>query len=75
MIAEILLKIVKNTVAKSMLSNIRLATACLLRVDKLMSLHPCDIDIAKDKMIIQITHSKIDQIHNGDEVPIACTRN
>ena len=81
MTAEILSKIVKNTVTKPTLSNIRLATACLLayagflRADELISLRPCDIDIAEDKMIIRITHSKTDQLRHGDEVPIARTRN
>ena len=70
-----------NTEARPTLSNIRLATACLLayagflRANELINLHPYDIRIAKDKMIMRITHSKTDQFRHGDEVSIARTRN
>ena len=81
MTAEILTVIVKDTMSKPTLSNVRLATACLLayagflRADELISLHPCDIDIAAERMLIHITHSKTDQFRQGDQVPIARTGN
>lgn len=81
MTVEILSEIVKNTVGKPTLSNIRLATACLLayagflRADELINLRRCDIDIAEDKMVVRIVHSKTDQLRHGDEVAIARTKN
>ena len=63
------------------LSNIHLATACLLayagfvRANELINLRPCDIRIADNKMIMRITHSKTDQFRHGDEVSIVRTKN
>ena len=79
--AEILSEVVKDTEARPTLSNIRLATACLLayagflRANELINLRPCDIRIADDKMIMRITHSKTDQFRHGGEVSIARTKN
>ena len=81
MTVDILTDIVEDAEKNPTLSNIRLATACLLayagflRADELISLRPCDICIFQDKMTIRITHSKTDQLRHGDEVPIARTKN
>ena len=76
--AEIQSEVVKDTKARPTLSNICLATACLLayagflRANELINL---DIRIADDKMIMRITHSKTDRFRHGDEVSIARTKN
>ena len=64
--AEILSEVVNDTEERPTLSNIRLATACLLayagflRANELINLHPSNIRLADDKMIMRITHSKTD---------------
>ena len=59
------------------LSDMRLATACVLgyagflRFSELVELKPANFAINKSMMTIRITHSKTDQLRQGDEVVIA----
>lgn len=81
MSVDILSDIVRNAEMQPSLSNIRLATACLLafsgflRCDELIQLRPCDITITDDMMAVKIQRSKTDQLRQGDEVLIARTPN
>ena len=76
---EMLEKVVVDKNKNSTLSNIRLATACLLafasflRFDELVQLRPFDTEIDKSMAKLRIRQSKTNQIHKGDEVLIART--
>ena len=79
MTVEMLEAIVKDAERSSRLSDLRLATACLLgfsgflRFDELIELRPCDIVIGAEMMTIHIAHSKTDQLRLGDSVVVART--
>ena len=61
------------------LSNIRLATVCLLsyagflQFSELVQLRPADIEIRADAAKLHIRHSKTDQLRKGNEVLLART--
>ena len=63
------------------LSEVRLATICLLayaaflRIDELRSLRCCDVAFTQDGMEIHIAKSKTDQLRQGHTVVIASTNN
>ena len=76
---EMLEVLVKNTRESDSLSDLRLATACLLsfagflRFYELVNLRPLDIKIEGDMMRIHIVCSKTDRLRQGDEVVVART--
>ena len=61
------------------MSDLRLATACLLglagflRFDELINLRPCDFTINAEMMSIKIVWSKTDQLRLGNTVIVART--
>ena len=71
--------IVTNAQQSGFLSDLRLATACLLafasflRFNELVNLKPTNIQIQGDTMRIHIEHSKTDQLQQGDEVLVSRT--
>ena len=73
--------IVKDADKSGSLSDLRLATACLLafsgflRFNELICLRPCDFKILQEMMKIKILQSKTDQLRQGDELVIARTGN
>ena len=77
---EMLQAIVVDAQKSSFLSDLRLATACLLsfsgflRFSELINLKLCDFELQDDRMRIRIEHSKTDQLRQGDEVLIARTK-
>ena len=76
---EMLKAIIQDARKNDTLASIRLALVCLisfagfLRFDKLANIHPCDLTIGPDHLIIQIPRSKTDQLRQGSEVAIART--
>ena len=68
--------VVKDTKKSSSLSDLKLATVCLLayasflHFNELVNIRPCDISIHDDKMILHLPRSKTDQLHKRDEVII-----
>ena len=76
---EILEAIVKDAEQSGSLSDLRLATACLLsfpgflRFSELINLRPCDVSISGEWMKIYIPKSKTDQLRQGDELVVART--
>ena len=76
---EMLEVLVNNTQESDSLSDLRLATACLLsfagflRFNELVNLKPLDIKIEVNMMKIHIVCSKTDQLRQGDEVVVART--
>ena len=66
--------VVQDARSSGRLSDLRLATACLmgfagfLRSDELINLRPCDIT---EMMSIKIVQSKTDQLRQGDSVVVA----
>lgn len=76
---EMLEAIVTNAQQSGSLSDLRLATACLLafasflRFNELVNLKPTNIQIQGDTMRIHIEHSKTDQLRLGDEVLVSRT--
>ena len=78
-IVEMLEALVQNTQESDSLSDLRLATACLLsfagffRFNELVNLRPLDIKIDDNMMRIHIVRSKTDQLRQGDEVIVART--
>ena len=78
---ETLEAIVQDFEGSGTLTDLRLATACLLgfsgflRFSGSINLRPCDIKIAEEMITIKIRHSKIDQWRQGDEVLVARTAN
>jgi len=77
--SEMIQSIVQNADRSGSLSDMRLATACLLgyagffRFSELVNLRACDFVINQEMMTIRITKSKSDQLRQGDEVLIART--
>ena len=77
---EMLEAIVTDAQQSGSLSDLRLATACLLafasflRFGELVNLKPTNIQIQGDIMRIHIEHSKTDQLRQGDEVLISRTK-
>ena len=77
---EMLDAIVQDSARSGSLSDLRLATACLLgfsgflRFDELVNLRPFDFTITEEMMQIKIIHSKTDQLRQGDELLVARTR-
>ena len=61
------------------MSDLRLATACLLgfagflQFDELINLRPCDFTINAEILSIKIVQSKTDQLRLGDTVVVART--
>ena len=76
---ELLEVLIKNAHNSDSLSDLRLATACLLsfagflRFNELVNLRPSNIKIKGNMMRIQIVRSKTDQLRQGDEVVVART--
>ena len=74
---DMLEAIVADANRSGSLSDLRLATACLLgfsgflRSGELLNLRPCDCSVLDDNMRIRITQSKTDQLQQGDEILIA----
>jgi len=74
---EMLRAIVDDATNRNTLTSIRLATACLLafsgflRFDEVANIRPCDLIIGSHHLTIKISHSKSDQLRNGDKVVIA----
>ena len=78
---ELLAKMVEDATKTGSLSDIRLATTCLLsfsgflRFNELVNMRPCDIKIQEEWMTIHLPRSKMDQLRKGDELLIARTGN
>ena len=74
---DMLSELVKDVNKNPSLSNVRLATACLLafaaflRFDELVHIRPCNIAISPEMATIQIPRSKTDQLRRGAEVIVA----
>ena len=71
--------IVQDAKESGTLTNIRLASVCLLsfagflRFDELANIHPCDLSVGLDHLVIRIPRSKTDQLQQGSEVAIVRT--
>ena len=71
--------IVHSAQQRKTLASLTLTSACLpsfavyLRFDELANLRCCDIGIGQHHMTLQITHSKTDQLRQGNKVAIART--
>jgi len=76
---KILERIVEDAEKSKSLSDLHLATACLLgfagflRFDELIKLRPCEINFSDEMLTIRIPESKSDQLQQEDEVVIAKT--
>ena len=76
---EMLEAIVDDADKSGSLSDLRLATACLLgfsgflRATEVLNLRPCDCELSGDMMKIHILTSKTDQLRQGDELVVART--
>ena len=76
---EILAKMVEDAQQSGTLSDLRLATACLLsfagflRFSELVNIRPCDMVFEEDYLVVRIPHSKTDQLRKGDEILITRT--
>ncbi|XP_065891826.1 integrase/recombinase xerD homolog isoform X3 [Dysidea avara] len=76
---DMLERIVDDAEKSGALSDLRLATACLLgfagflRFDELIRLRPCEIKFSEEMLAIKILGSKTDQLRQGDEVVISRT--
>lgn len=76
---EMLEELVRNVQDSDSLSDLRLATACLLsyagffRFNELVNLRPLDCKIEGNIMRIHIVRSKMDQFRQGDEVVVTRT--
>ena len=74
MTIEMIKAVVKDAEQSGSLSDLRLATACVLayaaflRFSELVDLTPADFVVSKEMMSIRIKHSKNDQLRQGDEV-------
>ena len=72
-------RIVDDAEKSGALSDLRLATACLLgfagflRFDELTRLRPCEIKFSEEMLAIKILGSKTHQLRQGDEVVISRT--
>ena len=77
---DMLSMIVQDALKTDSLSDVRLATACLLsyagflRFNELIRLRPADIKIQDAMMSLHIAQSKTDQLLKGDESLIARTK-
>ena len=73
--------IVKDTDKSGSLTDLRLATACLLafsgfwRFNELICLRSCDLEISQEMMTIKVLQSKTDQLKQGNELVTARTGN
>ena len=73
-------RIIGDAEESGSLSDLRLATACVLgfagflRFDELIKLRPCEMVFSEEMLTIKIPGSKTDQLRQGDEVVIARTR-
>ena len=71
--------IVQDAVESGLLSDLRLATACLLSFSgflcfsKLINLRSCYFSISQEMMTLRIVSSKTDQFRQGDELLVART--
>jgi len=80
MTVEMIAAIVLDAEKTGLLSDMRLATACVLgyagflRFGELVELTPADFTISNEMMTIRIAHGKTDQLRQGDEVVIAKTK-
>ena len=80
MIVDMLEAIVADANGSGTLSDLRLATACLLgfagffRFQEIVDLRACDCTIEGEMLKVYIASSKNDQLRQGDEVLIARTR-
>ena len=69
--------IVKDAKRTNTLTSLQLAAICLvsfagfLQFDELANMRPCDLAIREGHLIIQIPHSKTNQLRQGNEVVIA----
>ena len=78
---ELLARIVEDASRSGSLSDLRLATACLLsfagflRFNELIHIRPCDIKVQEGWMSMYLPRSKTDQLRKGDELLIARTGN
>ena len=78
---ELLGRIVEEATRLNSLSDIRLATACLLsfagflHFNELVNIRPIDIKVQDDFMTLHLSRSKMDQLRKGDELVITRTRN
>jgi len=76
---DMLEAIISDAERSGRLTDLRLATVCLLgfsgflRFDELINLRPCDFDIQTSMMSVKIVWSKTDQLRQGDSVVIART--
>ena len=76
---EMIQAIVQDTKKNNSLTNIRLATVCLLefvgflRYDELANIRPCDLQLSPSCVTIKVPKSKTDQLRQGSEVVIART--
>ena len=76
---EMLAKMVEDAQRSGTLSDLRLATACLLsfagflRFSELVNIRPCDMVFEEDYLVVRIPHSKTDQLRKGDEILITRT--
>jgi len=79
MTVKMLEAIVEDAERSGSLSDLRLATACLLgfsgfmRAVEVLELRPCDCIVSEKMMKIRITGSKTDQLRQGDELVVART--
>jgi len=80
MAVEMIEAIVLDAEKTGLLSDMQLATACVLgyagflRFSELVELTPANFTISNEMMTIRIAHSKTDQLRQGDEVAIARTK-
>ena len=76
---ELLKAIVDDAEKSGSMSDIRLATACLLgfsgflRATEVLNLRFCDSELSGDMMKIRILTSKTDQLRQGDELVVVRT--
>jgi len=80
MTVEMIEAIVLDAEKTGLLSDMRLATACVLgyagflRFSELVELTPADFTISNEMMTVRIAHSKTDKLRQGDEVAISRTK-
>ena len=78
---ELLARIVEDASRSGSLSDLRLATACLLsfagflHFNELVHLRSCDIRVQEGWMLLHLPRSKTDQLRKGDKLLIARTGN
>lgn len=78
--ADMLKAMVQDATDHSILSNVRLTTACLLafagflQFNKLVNIRPCDLSSSDDMLKLFLPRSKTDQLRKGNEVITARTK-